>query len=398
MEGTTSGGQTVMAGKPGHRGWGKLRKLPSGRWHASYVWPQDLERHNAPVTYDNKMDAEHWLSSERRLIQQEAWTPPRLRKQASLVRGKTLSQYASEWMKTRTLKPRTKIGYESMLNNHIKPKLGKYPLAMLDSDTIRRWYAGLGKDHVRRNSHVYGLLHAILATAVSDGILTANPANLQKVMNPPTQRQAVVLDVDDIAKLANTIQPERLKAFVLVSAWCGLRFGEMIELRRKDVAPDCSVITVSRGATHRQKQCNISTPKSGKGRKVVVPPHIRPDLIDHMANHVAKGADEQLFPAARGGCHFNDKVMRAYLAPALKSIGKEDMRIHDLRHFAGTQTARVANLPETMGVLGHSTAKASLIYQQIASGRPEEIAKALSELATSKQTREEVAEMVENTG
>lgn len=81
-----------MAGKPGRRGWGKLRKLPSGRWQASYIWPPELERHNAPITYVSKMDAEAWLASERRLIEQEAWTPPRLRVPASLNRGKTLAQ------------------------------------------------------------------------------------------------------------------------------------------------------------------------------------------------------------------------------------------------------------------------------------------------------------------
>jgi integrase len=85
-------------------------------------------------------------------------------------------------------------------------------------------------------------------------------------------------------------------------------------------------------------------------------------------------------PALRG-CHLNDRVFRDYLAPALKAIGREDMRIHDLRHFAGTQAARVGNLPETMQRLGHSTAKASLLYQSIASGRAEEVAEALSRLA-----------------
>jgi len=52
-----------------------------------------------------------------------------------------------------------------------------------------------------------------------------------------------------------------------------------------------------------------------------------------------------------------------------------------LRHFAGTQTARVANLVETMGRLGHSTVAASLLYQQRVSGRDVEIAEALSRLA-----------------
>jgi hypothetical protein len=52
-----------------------------------------------------------------------------------------------------------------------------------------------------------------------------------------------------------------------------------------------------------------------------------------------------------------------------------------LRHFAGTQVARVGNLRETMNHLGHSTVGASLRYQHIVNGRDTEIAAALSALA-----------------
>jgi WS/DGAT/MGAT family acyltransferase len=72
------------------------------------------------------------------------------------------------------------------------------------------------------------------------------------------------------------------------------------------------------------------------------------DLADHIEVHVTKDATALLFPPARAGCHLNDRVMRDYLAPALKAIGREGVRIHDLRHFAGTQTARIGNLVETI--------------------------------------------------
>ncbi|WP_049925213.1 site-specific integrase [Mycolicibacterium septicum] len=103
----------------------------------------------------------------------------------------------------------------------------------------------------------------------------------------------------------------------------------------------------------------------------------------HLATHVAKDAEALLFPAARGG-HMNDRLFsREYFAPAVARIGRSGVRVHDLRHFAGTQAARVGNLVETMGRLGHSTAKASLMYQAIVSGWDHEIATALSELAVN---------------
>jgi hypothetical protein len=57
------------------RGFGTIRRLPSGRFQATYVGP-DLSRHGAPFTFDAKGYAERWLEEERRLIEMEAWTPP----------------------------------------------------------------------------------------------------------------------------------------------------------------------------------------------------------------------------------------------------------------------------------------------------------------------------------
>jgi integrase len=170
---------------------------------------------------------------------------------------------------------------------------------------------------------------------------------------------------------------------VLITAWCGLRWGEVTELQRRDIGDGCEVISVARGVTHRAGVCRVDTPKSGKVRAVVVPPHIRADLQHHLTTYVANDPDALLFPPARGGCHLNDKVFRPHFTAALQAIGREGVRVHDLRHFAGTQAARVGNLVETMGRLGHSTVGASLRYQAIVSGRDAAVAEALSDLAVA---------------
>jgi integrase len=185
--------------------------------------------------------------------------------------------------------------------------------------------------------------------------------------------------VTELATLADTV-PERLKALVLLSAWCGLRWGEVIELRRRDFENDCEIVFVRNAATHRG-ECRIDSPKSGKPRAVVIPPHIRADIKHHLDVFTEKADGALVFAPVRGGCHYNDKVFREQIANPLKDIKRSDLRIHDLRHFAGTQVARVGNLLESMARLGHSTVKASLLYQQVVSGRDAEIAAALSELA-----------------
>jgi integrase len=361
------------------RAWGKIRRLPSGLYQASYTGP-DRRRHSAPGTFELKLNAEFWLSDEHRLIETGAWISPAARKAAAAVKGVTLATYAAEWIEQRNVKPRTRIGYEGLLRLHIKDQIGAVPLAMLTPQHVRSWYHGLGTDHPRRNTHAYGLLHAICSTAVKDQILAANPCQIERAMDSPRKREPIILTPGEVATLAETITPPKMKAFILVSAWCGLRYGEVVELRRKDIAPDGSVIGVSRAVTHRG-QCRIDTTKSGRARTVVTPPHIRAVLVEHLAQHVGDDPKALVFPAVTG-CHLNDRVARTYLEPALKSIGRESVRIHDLRHFAGTQAARVGNLPETMAYLGHSTPRASLRYQAIVSGRAAEMADQLSRLAT----------------
>ena len=356
---------------------------------ASFLYRPRQDRHKADHTFGAEMDGEAWLAAERRLIDLKMWTPPAQRAAEKKAEGITLADYTPTWIEQRTvdgqpLKPRTKSHYARLFGEHIKPtSLAKIPLRRHPA-AVRAWHATTLVDQPTYRSHAYGLLHAVLATAVADGHLPANPAQISGAGSAASKKQAVILDVAEVGQLADAID-ERFKALVLISAWCGLRWGEVTELKRKDFSSDCALITVDRGVVHRDGKCLVDTTKSKRGRKVVTPPHIRGAIRHHLATYVAKAPDSLAFPADRS-CHLSDKTFRRYFTSALATIGRDGKKkprpaIHDLRHFAGTQTARVGNLVETMGRLGHSTVKASLIYQGIVSGRDAEIAEALSKLA-----------------
>jgi len=373
------------------RGWGHIRKLPSrrtpgrGRWQASYIG-RDNQRHIAPHTFGDRVSAERWLAEERRLRDSEEWTTPAQRDAQRWTPGETLAEFGTRWIAERNVKPRTRALYESQFSGHIVPDLGDVPVRHLTAERVRGWYARLGSEHPRRNSQVYGLLHAIVGTAVKDGALATNPCQIERAMNTTRKREPTILLVPELAALADSDKmPEQYKPLVLLAAWCGLRWGEVIELRRRDVGAGCEVLTVARAVTHHGG-CRIDTPKSGKARTVVVPPHIRAVVKHHLDAHVGPGDDDKLFTPARGGCHLNDKVFAdSYYKPALKDIGREGVTIHMLRHFGGTMSARVGGtVAETMRRLGHSTVKASMAYQQAVDERDVEIAAALSRLAEGK--------------
>ena len=64
---------------PGRRRFGKLRKLPSGRYQASYLDP-DGRRHTAPATFERKRDADHWLSATEIELMRGQWVTPTTRR------------------------------------------------------------------------------------------------------------------------------------------------------------------------------------------------------------------------------------------------------------------------------------------------------------------------------
>jgi integrase len=379
-----------MPATKNHRGWGYIRQLPnkSKRFQASYIGPDDA-RHNAPTTFDHKTEAELWLGSERKLIKDTAlggqpWTPPAQRAAVSTAQRETLADYAKTVIAQRKVKDRTRIHYTEILENHIAPKLGKLPVDSITPQTVRNWHTATLTDKPTMRAHAYQLLNLICGTAVKDGLAERNPCMIDGASSAKTTRELTLLTAPELHTVADSITPQRFRALVLISAWCGLRYGEVTELRRKDIRLDKSgkveVISVARGVTHHSG-CHLSTPKSGKTRNVVVPPHIRADLANHLASYVSADAEGLLFPPVRGGCHLVEKVFRDAFKTALKTIGRDDVRIHDLRHFAGSMVARVGNLVETMAHLGHSTSTASLRYQHLVSGRDVEIAAALSALA-----------------
>lgn len=375
-----------MAGKHGRRGWGWLRKLPSGRWHASYIGP-DLARHNAPTTYGSRMDGEAWLASERRLIERDEWTSPAVRAAAKTARGVTVTEYAEHWIIQRVNLTRSvRADYERKVRKFVAPTpLGRLPLSAVTPEACRSWYANLDASKPSARASAYAFLRTVLNTATSEGMFERNPAVISGASaQPRTKRQQEVLTTGEVARLAEAA-PERLRAYVLVSVYLALRKGEALELRRRDVSDDVSTITITRSHLHHPGgDCEVKDTKTGDTRVLSIPPHIRADVKHHLALYAAADADGLLFPSPLGRCHLSDDAVRKALKPVLTAIGHPGMVLHDFRHTGATLTAQTgATLAETMQRLGHRSTAAAMRYQHAASDRDALLAERLSAMANT---------------
>ena len=362
------------------RGWGTIKKLQSGNFRPEFTGPDGVvhssSEYGQPATYQTIQDADHWLSQIRRSIDLGTWTPPGAEKN---FRGITVREYATRWLAERRLKPRTREDYSDMLRLFVYPALGDLKLKAVTPSTVRTWYAALDTGPVRK-AHTYSLLRTILGSAVDDEILPANPARIRGAGQSKSSREPMMLEPNEIQDLADAM-PANLRASALILGWCGLRSGELRELRRKDIRAGAIEIRVARGVTYVGGKPIVSTTKSSAGtRTVAVPPHVRPSILGHLDEYVEPGPESLLFPDVDGG-HLTEWKYRRQFRLAAQSIGRPDLRIHDMRGVALTLAAMTgASVKELMARGGHTTPKAAMIYQRAAARRDAEIAARMSRM------------------
>lgn len=365
---------------PTKRGFGQITRLPSSRYRARYTGP-DAIRHAAPYTFETREDAEAWLAAERRLLTSGDWLPPKTRHGvAPLLFG----DYATAWLERRELKPRTLALYRSLLERQVLPTFGEVPIKQLTPGMISDWWHKLDRGKPTQRAHAYGLLSAILSTAVREDMVSANPCRVKAGGSTKRLKGIRPATPGELVAIAENM-PAPYAAMVPLAAWCSLRVGEVCELRRKDLDLTRGVVHVRRGVTKIRGHFVVGAPKSEAGvRDVAIPPHLIPLLREHRDTWAQWGREGLLFPASDGETHLAGSTLHRIFAKARDAAGRPDLRFHDLRHTGATMAAQTgATVAELMARLGHSSPSAAMRYQHAASERDQVIAQRLSELAGS---------------
>jgi integrase len=358
------------------RGFGSIRRLPSGRWQARFTHPRTGQLEAAPSTFATKADANRWLSSmESDLDRGEA---------LDLNRAKqTFGSYGQAWLDSRgDLRPKTMELYEYLFRVYLKPRLGARQIGRVDSEIVRQWYgeASSGTQSKVTTAKAYRLLRQILQSAVDDRLLRTNPCNL-KGAAVERSKERPILSIDEVMALADAIKP-RYRLMVLLAGLVGLRRGECLALRVHDleqrdgrwrVTVDSSTVYVG-GVARRE------LPKTEAGtRRLALPAAVGAAVEQHVAEFGLSG-DELLFADPRTGATPTITVWRRVWDNARRDTGI-DCTFHDLRHHAGTLTASAgASIRESMARLGHASPRAALRYQHAAEQRDVEVASSIDRL------------------
>lgn len=364
-----------MANQTGRRRFGSVRQRASGRWQARYLGPDGLSR-PAPFTFSGKREAERWLMLLESQIVRGEWLPP----EAGQVR---FGPYAERWGSENKLAPRTRELYGSLLRNHLVPFLGNRTLDAISPQAVRSWRSqllGQGRSETTA-AKAYRLLRAILNTAVrEDRLIRENACRMRGFDKEPTAERPIAT-VRQVFLLADQV-PTRFKALVLFAAFTGLRWGELIALRRCDLDLDSVTVRVSRKFSELQTgQRVLGAPKSAAGVRSVALPSVLLDAMgEHFRGFVDSSPDAFLFTGPQGAVLRRNNFHRSVRwADCVRAVGlPAGFHFHDLRHTGNNLAAASgASTRELMHRMGHASMRAALIYQHATSERDREIAEAL---------------------
>jgi integrase len=369
--------------------WYAKYRLPDGRQIQRKVGPAWTERGRPPSGYYTKRQAEDWLRDL--LDQARRGTLP------GLVRtGATFADAAAEFLRyaeqDRALKPSTIRGYRSIIDAYLLPAFGPRPLEDISSADIERWRSSLTSVHSERlrereqaaaqakastakdaasktppqpprplsnnsKNRIVTLLHGVFARACKAYGLPLNPVT--GVERHPV-RLAGDIDVfspDEVWALVRKANSEQDGALYLTAAFTGLRRGELLALRWRDV--DFAGSTVRVRASYAAGA--LTSPKSGKVRSVPLAPEVA-EALAKLSKRERFTSDDDLVFVGETGSYLDGSALRRRYKQALKAAALRPLRFHDLRHTFGTRMIAKADIRRVQEWMGHADIQTTMRY------------------------------------
>jgi integrase len=333
--------------------WYAKYRLPDGRQVQKKIGPAWSERGRPPAGHYTKRLAEDWLHDVLNRARQG--TLP------GLVRtGATVADAAGEFLRyieyDRERKPSTVKGYRWIINAQILPALGAMQLEDLTTEHVERWLAAMGgKASSRRKALV--VLHGIFARAKKVHKLAVNPVS--DIEKPPQSRSGdiEVFTPEEVWALVRAADGEQDATIFLTAAFTGLRQGELIALRWRDVDFAGSALRVRASYAGGV----LTTPKSGKVRSVPLAPEVARALARLGERELMVGEDDLVF-LGEAGSYVDGSALRRRYKEALQRAALRPLRFHDLRHTFGTRMIAKADIRRVQEWMGHADIQTTMRY------------------------------------
>ncbi len=203
--------------------------------------------------------------------------------------------------------------------------------------------------------------HGVFRHAVREHGLERNPASAELVDRPTVRYSGEfdTFDAGELAALARAAADEQDATLYLTAAMTGLRLGELLALRWRDIDFAGQRVHVRRAWSKAAKA--EKAPKSGKVRSVpLVAELVGP--LDRLSRREHFTAEDDLVFCSTVGEHLDHYRLTERYHAALEAAGLRRIRFHDLRHCFGSVAVRAFPLSDVQAMLGHAHVTTTMRY------------------------------------
>jgi integrase len=293
---------------------------------------------------------------------------------------KRFDVYIAEWLDgiRTSVSPRTWTRYEQLVRCHATPVFGKATLEKITPQQLQRLYADLAKSGAGQGTvlQVHAVLHRAFKQALLWNLIPRNPADA--VARPKQRRQEMTtLSPEQVRKFLEAATGDRLEALYVLAITTGMRQGELLGLRWKDIDLSLGMIHLQASLQRTKDGFEFVQPKTHRSRRqVMLTTAAREALERHRVSQTAErlvkgdvweNKDVLVFTNQTGGPLDGTLLLRKCFRPLLKKAGLPVVRFHDLRHTAATLLLGRGVHPKIVSeMLGHSTVNITLdLYSHV---------------------------------
>ena len=328
----------------------------------------------------------------------------------------SFEEFATRWLTHLKLAPATISSYRRLLRCHAYPNLGQQKLNQITSQELSKIYKSLAQHGRKDLNHLGGKLspntvnkvHVVIGTileaAIDEGYITQNPARRQRIVQAPTgseirahQEEVKTWDDRQLSYFLNwnkNIYQDELNTMWSLTAYTGMRRGEVVGLKWEDIDFENNIISIRRAADPiliRQTK----TTKTGRQRPVTIHKALATELQTHKnrqalldPNHI--NPNSYVFGLKNGELRSPNDISARWARAMKKAFAYSSadeafegvlplLTLKGLRHTHATMLMRSGANPKIVQErLGHSTISTTMnIYSHVTPTMQREAVEAL---------------------
>jgi len=313
----------------------------------------------------------------------------------------TVAGFTARWLESVKVRvrPSTFGMYETLCRLYVAPMLGTIGLQQLTASRLNGLYAELlvkgrrdGKGGLSPKTcrHLHATIRAALNDAVRWQLLTRNVA-LQATPPRPQPKEMQIWTAPELRAFLAHVEGDRLYGAYVLAATTGLRRGELLGLRWRDLHLNAGRLSVTQTLVSVNYAVSFSTPKTDKGRHSValdsatvgaLRAHRVAMLEERLSLGLGAPTEDGLVFTDLDGTALHPVGFSERFGRLVKAAGARRIRFHDLRHTHATLALAAGVHPKVVSErLGHSSVSITLdLYSHSIPALEEEAAEKVAAL------------------